>query len=283
MKIALVLLALLAASFALPCVYQDKMKRQYDLSRLRLHHGERPYTHSENGVKYEFNVCGDMDGLNVSTTNTKAVVLRNGENAGQRAEWSDLSSRERGVEIVYGEGDVCKNTNRKTTFEFLCDEKRNTDLYVFRVQPVDSCYEIITVYTHVACPVEGSIPSLETEESHGFIPFPIFTIFSLLICCLCTVFAIRRKKHHEMIKKQNREKQMIQFSNVAFQQIPMEEFPVAPRTEPAAPQMPRNQPLQFLQAPQYFVYPSVQAPVQQQPASLESDEEMARRLQAEWN
>jgi len=280
MKIAVLLLALLAASFALPCTYQDKMNRQYDLSRLRLHRGQRPYTHSENGVKYEFNVCGDMDGLNVSTMDTKAVVLRNGENAGQRAEWSDLSSKERGVEIVYGEGAVCKSSNRKTTFEFLCDEQRMESLYVFRVQPVDSCYEIVTLYTSAACPLGDMVSQSEAHES--IFPFPTVSIALLLLgCCLCTIYSVRRRKHHQMIKKQNRENQMIQFSNVAFQQIPMEEFPTAPRVAPSVPQ--RNQPFQFLQAPQYFVYPSVQAPVQQEPASLESDEEMARRMQAEWN
>jgi hypothetical protein len=285
MKVAVALLALIAASLAvdLPCTYQDKMHRTYDLSRLRRHRGQSPYVHLADGVKYEFNVCGDLEGLQGMSNHTKAVVMRNGENAGQRAEWSDLSSKERGVEVVYGEGVPCKNSQRKTTFEFLCDEQRTEAMYVFRVQPVDSCYEIVTIYTLAACPIEDNDEMETSEEVSGLmIPFPMLLGF-LLMCCCGTCFAIRRRKNHEALKRKNREKQLLQYSNVAFHQIPMEEYPMPPKPQPVAPQMAKNQPLQFLQAPQYFVYPSVQVPVQQEPASLESDEEMARRLQAEWN
>jgi len=284
MKLSIALLALFAVAAAVhpfACTYTDQMGRQYDLSPLRLDDGA-VYTYHLNGAIYEFNVCGDVDGLDFvgrfapnAANISKAVVIKTvdrvSENAGSRPEWSDLSSKEAGVELVLGEGSVCGSSQRKTSFEFLCSKaSMGMMLRVTEVQPVDACYEIITISTSYACPLDSEAEG-EVTEVIAFPLIPFIVSGCIFFCAL--VYVIRRRRNHQALIRRNKEKQMVQFSNVAFQQIPMEDFTRQQQQQIASP---------FLQAPQYFVYPSVQAPVQQQ-ASLVSDEDLARKLQADFD
>jgi len=80
---------------------------------------------------------------------------------------------------------------------------------------------------------------------------------------------------------------MIQFSDVAFHQIPQDAPTISlQRMEPQAPSMSPNMGRipQFIQAPQYFMYPSVQVPMQSAPSiNTSADEVLARALQAQFD
>jgi len=283
------------------CVFVAPDGSTYDLSPLKRYPGEEPYSFSSkpnNAPEWEFNVCGHLDGLGKSYYPKEAAVVyyetpSTIRNAGERASFASLSNGRRGVEVVLGEGEACENTQRKTTFEFICEEATDaasmTPLVVEGVRKVDTCYNVITVRSKFACPLVG-MNQFSVEEdvdvSGGMTLMILF--FTLAACCICVCACCSRRRRCARMKRMNKENEMIQFSNVAFQQVPLEEFVEPPRPQPQAPQMPQQMmPMQYLQAPQYFLYPSVQTPVQQSPASLEenmiSDEELARRLQAQFD
>jgi len=175
-------------------------------------------------------------------------------------------------------------------------------LIVKEVKIVDNCTTVITVETWAACQgMENYFNNghgffgrdHEREEGHSVFGSMVL-FFALSVCCLCLCACCARRRRAEKMRRFNQEKEMLQFSDVAFHQIPQEAPVIAlQKMEPQAPQMspnvPRNQypiPSQFIQAPQYFLYPSVQAPLQQAPASLNSpsaDEILARALQAQFD
>jgi hypothetical protein len=378
-QLVLAILALLFCfTFSTPnvpdsCLYSTiDGSANYNLTRLHKSQG-KPYTHvDEKGNEWIFNVCGDLEGLDVQDCPKDAVVCKRTNNvtvsAGKTALWKDYEVNPRkGVEIIYGEGDSCGAQDQMTTiFDFVCKERKSKGhhregkgksksehensrsghknksnseqenskpehnsksnnkedkprsghrehkkgrkmLFVKEVKMIDNCTTVITVESWAACQkmenyLDGGEFSYFDGDRHGdedeehergeFFP-SLFAPFILFVCFLCLCACVRRRRA-EKLKKFNQEKEMLQFSDIAFHQIPQEAPMIAlQRMEPQAPQMspnvPRNQspmPSQFIQAPQYFLYPSVQAPLQQAPASLNSpsaDEILARALQAQFD
>jgi hypothetical protein len=261
---------------------------KYDLSPLR--RTSKPFSHLDQyGNQWFFNVCDNLQSSNVPQCPADAFVCKVpagtavGLNAGKVGLWSDhVNGPSKGVEIVYGDGDKCDtNVPRKTTFEFVCDEiapnQRNPHkiLTVEKVEiDTDKCYTVFTVKSPFACRnnevVVGGDEKYRTHVHGLFAPLFLFFLISLIFVCCCACCA-RRRRNKQIRNKL--EQEMIQFSNVTWQQPPQE-----------AQTMP-----QYLQAPQYFVYPSVQVPIQQTPATLEresllsADEQLAKELQAKFD
>jgi len=271
------------------CTYTPpKSKLTYDLNALRLHWG-LPYSHKEeNGDEWLFNVCDNLSNLIVSNCSKDAVVCKrtkNGvvSNAGKRADWNKLDDLRIGVEVTYGEGDVCGNSKLKTTFEFQCSAA-DKKLVVQSIKHVDNCYTVITIRSQQACfkPSVTTYATVEpgystvTETRFFFSPFLFTMILGLFLCvCLfcCACCARRRKQRLHRIQMEH---EMSQFPVTSFQ----------------IPQSPPPYSVQFAepQAPQYYLFPAVQAPIVQSPASLEeregllsADEKLARELQAQYN
>jgi len=260
------------------CKYTATDGSQYDLTSLR--RSTTPFSYvDQSGNKWYFNVCGDLRNLKATNCPADAHVCEIpkgstvGVNAGQVGLWSDYAPKaSEGVEIVYGGGDKCESkVPRKTTFEFVCDEAEDILSVDKVVTDTDNCYSVITVKSQFACKVNNE-QTAEVHMGHAFFTFFFLTCLTcaLLMCC-CACCARRRRCRQQKHKKEQEE--MVQFSNVTWQQVPQE--------------MPM--PSQYLHAPQYFIYPSVQTPIQQAPATLEresllsADEQLAKELQAKFD
>jgi len=287
---------LIGAALADECRYTASDNSVYDLSHLRKTHGKAySYTDKE-GDEWLFNVCGDLSGLQVEDCPKDAVVCKRSKlvptvNAGKRASWSDFVNKSRGVEVVYGEGDMCEGgIPRKTTFDFVCakackSKPQASKLMVTDLKNIDKCYTVITVASPKACPVDLQHEDDDDEDGHrpsGFVFMLLF--FTLSVCCLCVCACCARRRRLCHLQKKKQEQEMIQYANTAFHQ----QQPMPFKQESYTVQMPTTQQaMQFM--PQYFVYPSVQVPHQQSPASLEreallsGDEQLAQELQAQYD
>jgi len=247
------------------CRYYVGGSNYYDLSALRKSHG-KPYYHKDtDGDEWFFNVCGDLSSLEVTNCPKNATVCKRtnnvGLNAGKRAEWSQLPTyiTGNGVEITYGDGDSCSNgeTKLKTTMEFVCEN--GPQVFVRYVNHVDNCYAVITVASSEACQ-QSHVPSVPSAVGVS-VRIPSFYILmlallSFTICCVCICACCARGKRNKYLKKMREENEMIQFSNVAFDQIPQNIPNISlERMEPQAPNFPTELPMQYLQAPQFFLYP----------------------------
>jgi len=287
----------IGSALANECTYNASDGSFYDLHLLRKMHG-KPYSFTdEEGNEWLFNVCGDLSNLKVDYCPKDSVVCMRSKlggvavNAGKRASWSDFVNKSRGVEIVYGEGDMCDGSiPRKTIFDFVCptvrssrSSRRNSPISVTEVKEMDKCSTLIKVSSHFACPVatHGGPIIEDRERVHSKLMFMI-PLFTLSMCCLFMCACCARRRRLSKMKKMQ-EQEMVQYANLAFQQsnTPFKQ-------EPYVLQMPTNQqPMQFM--PQYYVYPSVQVPHQQSPASLEKetllagDEQLAKELQAQYD
>jgi hypothetical protein len=281
MKVLVCLALLFAFSMAIMdinpvCKYTATDGSQYDLTPLK--RTTTPFFHmDQNGNKWYFNVCGELKGLQVTPQCPPESYVCEipkgtsfGVNAGKVGLWSDYApTASKGVEIVYGDGDKCETSvPRKTTFEFVCDESENLLSVDKVVTDTDKCYSVITVKSQFACKINEEA----TAEVHlsAFFTFFFLSCLTCAICmCLCACCARRRRCRQQKHKKEQEE--MVQFSNVTWQQVPQE------------------MPTQYLHAPQYFIYPSVQTPIQQAPATLEresllsADEQLAKELQAKFD
>jgi len=291
MKSILLFVSLLASAFTHDCLFSSPDGNIYDLSSLERFPGQEPYkftTKANGDPEYEFNVCGSLDGLGFQFYPKNASVVyyetpSTIHNYGKRPSLASLSRGRIGVEIVYGEGEKCLNTQRKTSFEFLCDEIINGFLTVEGIEKVDECYSVFTIRTGAACPITEQFPG-ETSvevESPSFGPILIFAILISCLVCLCACCCRRRGRKNCQKKRMNGEHEMVQLNNdVSFQQVPLEDYYRQNNVQQSNGQV---MPMQYLNAPQYFLYPSVQTPVQHSPATLESDEDLAKRLQAQFD
>jgi hypothetical protein len=271
-----------------PCTYTPPgSKINYDLSALRLRWG-LPYSHKEaNGDEWLFNVCDNLSSLMFSNCSKDAVVCKRTKeglvsNAGKRADWNKLDDSRIGVEVTYGEGDVCGNSRLKTTFEFQCSAA-DKKLVVQSIKHVDGCYTVITIRSQQAC-IKPSVTTFATispghatiETRFFFSPFLFTMLLGLFLCVCLFCCACCSRRRRQRLHQIHMEHEMSQFPVTTFQ----------------VPQNPPAYSAQFVepQAPQYYLFPTVQSPVVQSPAALEeregllsADEKLARELQAQFN
>jgi len=111
------------------CILFDKEgKVEYDLRRLQKFEG-KPYSYADgNGTEWFFNICGDLEALDIQGCPKDAAVCKRTNNvtvnAGKTAVLSG-NNQTNGIEIVYKDGDSCGvNGQRTTTFEFVCRSKK---------------------------------------------------------------------------------------------------------------------------------------------------------------
>jgi len=233
----------------------------YDLNALRIKpHGQPYYYRDSDGDEWLFNVCGDLSELDVANCPKNASICKRtnnvGLNAGKRAEWSRLPTSEIGVEITYGDGDICSGeTKLKTTIEFVCE--KGPHVVVRDLKHVDECYSIITVASSEACAKQQVQPHVMKLDSTPLLYVLMFGLLTLSILCVCICACCARGRRNKYLKKMKEENEMIQFSNVAFDQIPQNPHNNISfeRMEPQAPNFPTELPMHYLQAPQFYLYP----------------------------
>jgi len=263
------------------CRYTATDGSIYDLSKLTKFSG-KPYSYVDaKGDEWLFNICGQLGSLEAPKCPKDASIclVSNGVgvDAGRRSSWNDFVPPNHGVEIIYA-GESCDSTRlRKTTFEFVCKEDLSSGipLVVENVHREDECYSVIKISSPFACPIHRQVEVTHVTMIPPFLFMAfLLSVFVIFCLCLCACCARRRRRNCQ----RNQELQMIQFSNEAFHQSNHGVSPSAPpRYSPSAP-------MQYLQAPPYFLYPSVQNPIQQESEGLLSaDEALARSLQAQFD
>jgi len=273
------LFVFLAISWAQSCSYLATDGSLYDLSRLKLDSGGYNIVDDE-GNDWYFNVCGPLVDVPYCPNDAVVCMVANGAtrgvNAGRNAVWGDyVADRHSGIEVTVGAGDQCNNSSRKTTFEFLCVEDgdellEETKLFVRQISLEDECYVVITVWTRIACPVQQSEnQQLSQNEDVITALHSMVIVFFALSCCLClSAMKSTRKKITELQTKE-------QMPDFAFYDVPEEPVIIQiVKPQPSAPPMPSTDsmsyftqqvnipPPRYVQAPPYFLYPSVQQPFQ---------------------
>jgi len=285
------------------CTYRASDGSFYNLNSLKRKEGF--LVADGRGDTWYFNFCSDLSEMKNTNCSKNSYVCKisNGKpiNAGKQITWQDYVNPKGGIEILFTEGDKCGNRNMQTSIHLLCnnsnDKKNLTSLKVIQV---DSCSTIITAESGAACPViedEDNDSEVYGYEASEYVNFLLLTlaifVCGLCICCCCISHRTRSKD----LKK--REDDMIKYSDFAFE--PLVEDPSViqlQRMEPHAPFAPEvssfvnqnnNQvaPIQntrYFQAPEYFLYPSVQPPTANiNSFQIVTDEVFARKLQDELN
>jgi hypothetical protein len=245
----------------------------------------------------EFDPCGILDTDTEAATvcqQTKAGLILKGTDDTVR--YSDSPNGEdQGYEIMYGVETATPAI--KTLIQLNCDYNQDG---VVNITNIDDTFTIISYTGYQCCPQArvGTDSFEPTQVSTNFAPIALFYIMILcsaffFICCCCTCLVRRRRS------QQQKAIAMKQFSSVAFQPIPQSNNAIKSTATVAPQQLPtynpylNNQQPQFVyyypsaqngSAPQFpFVHPQFQQQQQPQVKQENSDEKIARELQAQFD
>jgi len=303
------------------CVFQGDSGDRIDLSRIAgkvFTVNETVIGHNTNSTWY-WTVCGNLSEIAVCPPSSAICFVENGKASNWgNASTVQISAKELhpdGVTLAFA-GEMCSyGILRSASLHFHCDWNAVTP----KVTTMNkyTCNVDFTIASIYACDT-----TVDSENGSHLVMAPFLVVFFIsfmtFACCICLCACCRRRIHRK--QQQKRELEMIQYSNVAFQPIPQEEqkeeTKKTVRQSPPAPgRLPHPVPVQHipayyppvsqlpvqpvqLQPPQFFLYPSVQHPVQFQPASftqpatntvakreeqVTDDEKLARELQAQFD
>jgi hypothetical protein len=257
----------------------------YNLRALRLQTGSAPYvfnhTHDGSDEVLEFNVCGNLTGTNTKCSSPSAACLQttDGEsiniaifNSSRDMQITTLNNTF-GVQMIFT-SEQAPNASCSgpvtTVFKFVCINTWENKTQLLQVDDmiVDNCgNREILIETPVACPIAMA----DTDEMPAGVV--VFTLLPICLCvacslaCCCACLLLRRKK--TACKKL----QTAEMNEYKFEPLPTSE------TATSAPSAPQFVPVQYYYVPQQ-VQP--QQPQQTSP-QVANDEELARKLQAQFD
>jgi hypothetical protein len=239
-------------------------------------------------ITWNWSLCGPMNGTVCDPSSAMCVVDENGKviNYGNASTVQTVTGDDDALTLKFTDGDECAPGQRREAVVYLlCSKKKKVEFVVKDVQQTD-CSASLTIASRWGCAVD--FDEDDDDESLAPLLISIFgSVFCLVVCASVILCCARRRwMKKRAFQRLQEEMQTTQVpAPVHFAPQPM--FHPQPLQQPIRLVVPVQQGQQMY----YPMYPPVQmptAPVPTQPAvareaQVQSDEQMAQQLQAQFN
>jgi hypothetical protein len=262
----------------------------YDLSQTK----GRVFSYSQTtsdgkNITWNWSLCGPMNSTVCDPTSALCVIDENGNvtNYGNASTVQTVTGEDDALTLKFSGDEECTpGQKREAVVSLLCKKKKKVEYVVKDAQQTD-CSASITVASRWGCAVD-----FDDDDDGSIAPFMISLFGSIFCCAVCAAVLLccaRRKMMKRRAFQRLQEEMQVTTPVVAPVQQPM--FHPQPLQQPIRLMVPLQQGQQMY----YPMYPPVHMPTAPVPApvpqpavvpreaQVQSDEEMAKQLQAQFD